>query len=400
MKKAKLVLLSALMLVYMATIAISPGEPIVQATMAIYPPTIAPGNDGYIQLIFKNIGTATATRIKITSVTTDAPIKYENWVAELGSLNPGDSSTTILKFSALEDASPGLYSITFTIDYCQDSICKTIYPTGIVNVQSPPTIEIASIKPKTLKLGEMTNMSFTILNRGNTITNAIFTWVSPDGALLPIGASNRVIIPSIKANSYYEVRSEVVVSSSIVPGIHPINMYIQYIDKSGINQTVTSVAGIEISGETDFDVILQEYTAGSATLAIINTGSTSAYSTVVRIPQQEYFRVVGTSSSVIGNLNAGDYTLVSFQIMPLRANVTQKLLVEISYTDLLGVRRNVQKEVLITPVNVTGVMMRRREITGIQPTLFSQSLTYIIIGIVGIACIIAVLKLRKIIKKK
>jgi hypothetical protein len=85
--------------------------------------------------------------------------------------------------------------------------------------------------------------------------------------------------------------------------------------------------------------------------------------------------------------------------MPLRANVTQKLLVEISYTDLLGVRRNVQKEVLITPINVTGMMMRRREITGIQPTLFSQSLTYIIIGIVGIACIIAVLKLRKIIKK-
>jgi hypothetical protein len=399
MKKVKLALLSALMLVYMATIAISPGEPIVQATIVVYPPVIAPGNDGYIQLIFKNMGTAIATRIKITSVTTDAPINYKGWVAELGSLNPGDSSTTILKFSVLEDASPGLYSITFTIDYCQDSICKTIYPTGIVNVQSLPAIEVTSVRPKTLKLGEMTNMSFTILNRGNTITNVVFTWVSPDGALLPIGASNRVIIPSIKANSYYEVRSEVVVSSSITPGIHPINMYIQYIDKSGVNQTVTSVAGIEISAETDFDIIFQDYTAGVLSLVVANIGSTPAYSTVVRIPQQNNFKVVGTSSTLIGNLNAGDYTQVSFNLIPSKTDVTNKLLVEISYTDILGSRRTIQKEILITPINTTGINIWKKEAVTTS-TIFTQSMMYIIVGVIGITGIIVGLKLTKVKKKK
>jgi hypothetical protein len=399
MKKVKLALLSALMLVYMATIAISPGEPIVQATIVVYPPVIAPGNDGYIQLIFKNMGTAIATRIKITSVTTDAPINYKGWVAELGSLNPGDSSTTILKFSVLEDAPPGLYSITFTIDYCQDSICKTIYPIGIVNIQSLPAIEVTSVRPKTLKLGEMTNMSFTILNRGNTITNVVFTWVSPDGALLPIGASNRVIIPSIKANSYYEVRSEVVVSSSITPGIHPINMHIQYIDKSGVNQTVTSVAGIEISAETDFDIIFQDYTAGVLSLVVANIGSTPAYSTVVRIPQQNNFKVVGTSSTLIGNLNVGDYTQVNFNLMPSKTDVTNKLLVEISYTDILGSRRTIQKEILITSINTTGINIWKKEAVTTS-TIFTQSMMYIIVGVIGITGIIVGLKLTKVKKKK
>jgi hypothetical protein len=371
------------------------GEPLIQATLAVYPTTIAPGNDGYIQITLRNSGTAAANRISISSITTDAPIKY-SWNTELGSLNAGDSTTAIFKFSVLENASPGLYSLTFTIDYCQDSICKTIYPTALINVQSPGALEITSVKPSSLKLGEKANMTFTILNRGSSITNVIFTWVSTDGALLPIGSTNRVVIPVINANSYYEVRSEVVVSPTAVPGIHPISISIQYLDKAGMNQTVTSVTGIEVSSETDFDVSLQDYSSGTATLAIANVGSTTAYSTVVRIPPQQAFRTIGASSSVLGNLNAGDYTLTSFQLVPTRPNATEKLLVEISYTDLLGVRRTIQKEVLFTAFNTTAPF--RRTIS--QPFLGSNSITYIVIGIVGIACILTIIKLGKRIRKR
>jgi len=397
MKKTILIaLLSILTLVCISQQAISAGEPLVQATLTVYPTTVAPGNDGYIQLTLKNSGTATANRISISSTTTDAPIKY-SWNAELGSLNAGDSTTAVFKFSVLENASPGLYSLTFAVDYCQDSICKTIYPTAIINVQSPAALEVTSVKPSSLRLGEKVNMTFTILNRGSDITNAIFTWVSTDGALLPIGSTNRVVIPAISANSYYEISSEVIASPTAVPGIHPISISVQYLDKSGINQTVTSVTGIEVSGETDFDVSLQDYTSGTATLAVTNIGSTTAYSTVVSIPVQQSFRTVGASSSVVGNLNAGDYTLTSFQLVPTRANATEKLTVEISYTDLLGVRRTVQKDVLFAAFNAT-VPFRTR--TTSQPLLGSSSITYIIIGVVGIVCILAIVKLSKRIKKK
>jgi hypothetical protein len=388
-------LLAALTFAIVIAPTISALEPVVQATVSVYPTQLQAGSDGYIQLTLRNTGTAAASRVKISSVTTDAPIRSENWATELGALNAGDSLTSVLKFTVLDNAYPGLYSILFAIDYCEDSSCKTIYPSAILNVQAPSALEVVSVQPSTLKLGEKVNISFTIANKGEQVKSAIFTWSSSNNIILPVGSSNRVVIPVISGNSVYRITSEVVVSPSATPGVYPVNIYIQYTDRSGLNQTVTSVTGIEISGETDFDVSMQEYTAGSLTLAVTNIGSTTAYSTVVRIPQQEDFRVTGSSSAVLGNLNAGDYTLTSFQIAPTRT-VGGKLIVEISYTDLMGVRRTVQKDVLVSAVNATE--WRARTIPGSRTT--SNSISYILIGAVGIVCILAIIKLRKRIKKK
>jgi hypothetical protein len=251
-------------------------------------------------------------------------------------------------------------------------------------------------------LGEKANITFTIANKGSSqINNVVFTWSSPSNAILPLGSDNRIVIPTINANSFYEIPVEVSVSPNAVPGLYSLSIFIQYQDKTGANQSVSSVAGIEIEGETDFDVSVQESTSTLTTLAIANIGTTTAYSTVVRIPQQESFRIIGTSSSVLGNLNAGDYTLVSFQILPTR-NFTQgtsrKLLVEISYTDAAGIRRIVEKNVEIGLFSNT-TFTRTRTTTQFQAPL-SNGLLYIIIGIAGIVCVILFLKARKWIKRK
>jgi hypothetical protein len=261
---------------------------------------------------------------------------------------------------------------------------------------------LISINPTSLKLGEKANITFTIANKGSSqINNVVFTWSSPNNAILPLGSDNRIIIPAINTNSFYEIPLEVSVSPNAVPGLYSLSISIQYQDKTGANQSISSVAGIEIGGETDFDVSVQESTSTLTTLAITNIGTTTAYSTVVRIPQQENFRVVGSSSSVLGNLNAGDYTLVSFQILPTR-NFTQgtgrKLLVEIYYTDAVGIRRVVEKDVEIGLLSNT-TFTRARTITQFQSPL-SNGLLYIIIGIVGILCVILFLKARKWIKRK
>jgi hypothetical protein len=154
---------------------------------------------------------------------------------------------------------------------------------------------------------------------------------------------------------------------------------------------------------TDFDVIVQDSTASSTTLAIANIGANTAYSVIVRIPEQDNFRVTGTSASIIGNLDAGDYTLVSFQITP--ASNEKNLTVEISYTDKVGIRRTVEREVMLDLSRATGTLG-----TGIE-TQYTQStqrgglsistgsgLTYIGVGIVGIVVIVVFLKFRK--KKK
>jgi hypothetical protein len=119
---------------------------------------------------------------------------------------------------------------------------------------------------------------------------------------------------------------------------------------------------------------------------VANTGNNPAYSVTVRIPEQDQFAVQGSTSSIVGNLDEGDYTIVSFQITSvgssfrepgaaedgqpfqlseeerqrLRAEFSQRnatqsrnLQVAIDYTDTTGVRRTVEKTVLIQSMNTS-----------------------------------------------
>ncbi|MEM5829719.1 MAG: hypothetical protein QW040_03255 [Candidatus Aenigmatarchaeota archaeon] len=370
-------------------------DPIIQATFSVYPLTIYPGSDGYIQMVLKNTGNAIATQVKISRVSSDAPIKISgDWISGLGGLGIGDTATLLFKFSVLNTASPGLYNVKFDIDYCQDSGCKTITPNAIINIQSPPNVQLVSISPSYLKPRERTNITFTIANKGNVpINNLIFSW-SASSYILPIGYDNRVIIPYLPPNSIHEIEREVAVSSSATPGVYPVTIIFQYTDKSGTNQTITSIAGIEITGETDFEVSVQEASSSSLTLTIANTGMNPAYSVLVRIPKQESLFVIGSSSNIIGNLNPGDYTFTTFQLISL-PNATDKrhLLIEIHYTDVLGLRRILEKEIntfeLRTFSNRTIPTISRSRT--MSSPLTSNSTFYIIIGVVGIILIIIVL---------
>jgi len=158
----------------------------------------------------------------------------------------------------------------------------------------------------------------------------------------------------------------------------------------------TQAFNVSVSNSrTDFDVVVQD----STTLAIANIGANTAQSVIVRIPEQQNFRVNGTSATIIGNLNAGDYTLVTFQLFQVRnSNVSSgenNLTVEISYTDTLGIRRTTQKNVSFgfstsELGNVTGRFARG----GQSQTIISNGLLYIIIGAVGIVVIVAIIKIK------
>lgn len=123
---------------------------------------------------------------------------------------------------------------------------------------------------------------------------------------------------------------------------------------------------------TDFEVVVQESTAEVVSLAIANTGKNPANSVTVKIPEQENFRTIGVSDSIVGNINSGDYTIVSFQIQqkalgtPQGKNVTEEerqeleeslaarkaagtnLEVQIDYTDIISERRTVIKNVSLS----------------------------------------------------
>jgi hypothetical protein len=405
MRKYIITISFVLFTLFMMNVAFA-AEPLIQATFSTNPIIASPGNDGYIQLTLKNSGTVSVSRITISSVSFDSNIiPSEDWVGDLSSLAAGDSTISLFKFKVAEKASSGLHTVTFHIDYGADYVSRTIDPNMIINVQSPSTLEFTSIDPASLKPGENRNVIFTITNKGDSsIPNVIFTWTSSGNVVLPLGSGNRVVIPSIGANSYYNLSVEVSVSPSATPGLYPLSTVIQFSDKSGTNQIINSTAGIEIGGETDFDVSLQESTAGTVSLSVANIGVNPATSVAISIPEQDRFSVTGATSVLLGDLNSGEYTMASFQLtsrnvtqnIPAMGNASQirnvtegnLLKVEISYTDTTGFRQTVQKQVSVTGslLSTSAGQVRTQTRNGLGIWL------YVIIGAVGIIAVVVYFK--------
>ena len=115
---------------------------------------------------------------------------------------------------------------------------------------------------------------------------------------------------------------------------------------SGLGSTWSvKMLDIQIANvQTSFDMVLQDSTTSEVSLAIANTGQNTANSMIVKIPEQKGFSITGTNGQMVGNLDAGDYTLATFEVVK-EGTVAKNLTVEIDYTDSIGVRRQVFENV-------------------------------------------------------
>ncbi len=98
--------------------------------------------------------------------------------------------------------------------------------------------------------------------------------------------------------------------------------------------------------KTDFQIISQEVSARKATFAITNIGQNQALAVTVSV-EDETGIVSGEKTTVIGNMDPGDFTAISVQLLPNKQAGRLKFMV--SYTDTAGIRNNVENNV---PVNI------------------------------------------------
>ena len=98
-----------------------------------------------------------------------------------------------------------------------------------------------------------------------------------------------------------------------------------------------------IEAHTDFEIVVQELGKEGTSIAIANIGKNPANSITIKIPKQEDIEVKGISSTIIGNLGAGDYTIATYNLKPLHSE--NNLNVEVHYTDSLGERHTIVKTV-------------------------------------------------------
>ncbi len=418
-----------------------------QVTFTTNPKIVTPGTNGYIQVNLRSTGVAT-NNIYITATSWDPTviIPQGNWDVDVGSLDGGESNSIIYEFKIPSTAAPGLYQVLFEI-----TGTGSIRQTAMIQVEDPTVLDIRSVNPTEISIGQATTILFNITNNGGvSLQNLLFIWEDPNSLILPVGSDNRITIPSIGAENYTEVPVSVIASSGISPGVYPLTILLQYYDQTGVSQTVNSTVGLQISGKTTFDIVVQTSTSSTTTFAIVNTGANTASSVVVSIPQQGSYSTSGTSSTSVGNLDAGDYTLTSFSLSSTLGNTTSNrtmqfpsfnrtgmnapppngnftsgrnmflnqsfvglgsnaLVVQIAYTDMFGIRQTIQKKVNLTSGSTSGFSSRltTQGTSGTFPSGFSSqsqssdlsnSLMYIVIGVIGIIVIVAVIQLGR--KKK
>lgn len=160
---------------------------------------------------------------------------------------------------------------------------------------------------------------------------------------------------------------------------------------------ITKRFNIEVEdSRTSFDAVIQEITDTEVSIAIANTGKHTANSVIVRIPEQIDFKATGTDGQMVGNLDSGDYTIVSFSAIKIPNKDSKSLLaLDIHYTDNIGERRIVELDLPLasgttntnstgfTPGTFTGRGTRLSQTTTDSSKIYTQWYFWIIIILVA-----------------
>jgi len=280
----------------------------------------------------------------------------------------------ILLSIGMVEAAP-LYSPDIQTIYTGESYLKTY----LVNQE-----------PYIAEPGSYVNLLFKIENFGTEdAKNVVFELFEDYPFSLDSGTENTQDVGTIlgvqKDDSAVFLKYKVRVDELALEGENEIRVRTTYGDGTNDNEFDITIS----DPKTDFEIISQD-SSSTTTFAIANIGEYDAYSVIVRIPEQDSFQISEASASIVGNLDAGDYTITSFNIQQ-KTKSEKNLDVEISYTDILGIRRIVEKQI---PLKISGYAtgMTRDQTSKTNGVEDFSSMTYIVVGIVGIVVIVTVIK--------
>ncbi len=244
----------------------------------------------------------------------------ENPIQEIGTIKPylDGSDMKIVKYRLRvdRDANEGQYGLEIW-EYEEGKRDKIrVEKTITIDVANKESAEIIYIDKVELVPGRQTNMKFTINNVGSApLRDLTFSWENEDDVILPVGSDNTKYIKYLDVSEKTELSYDVIADSNAVPGLYKLQLSLKYDDSTtGAEKEIATIAGVYVGGETDFDIAFSESSMGEYSFTIANIGSNPAYSVSVIVPEQKNWKVIGSNSAIIGNLNKGDYTVASFNL--------------------------------------------------------------------------------------
>ncbi len=334
---------------------------------------LLPGGEYYLILTIKNTGTQDINNLYITLEGVDSPIKMQGLEKPryVSTLRQSGQIQSVYSLSVPEDTPVGTYLARFKVTQLTAGNENMVYVyNAIIKVSGFSNLIISSVSPALYVPGQKTDLVFTLENKGNArLRNIKLTWNTPEDVLLPLQRDSQIAIPLLSPQKKVKISMPVIAKTNIAPDIYPITFTVSYY-LNGEEKTTKSVVGIIVGGTTDFGLSAQMTSPGSLAITVANIGINPADSVSVKI---------GHSETFVGNMDAGDYSIANIEIpevsgqnnspqqtsdnrfrMRNSSGVIQKfqahqglISVQISYTDTLGERHSVVKEVSVEHTSQT-----------------------------------------------
>jgi hypothetical protein len=382
------------------------------------PDTARPGEPVELTVSVQNIGSNNLKNIAV-SIEPKYPFSQVSGEALKKSISylnarQDNNDAAVLKFKLMTDANAaaGTYDIDITTAATDDgSSSNTITTTKTIQleVRGKEYAQIVTINKANIDIAKEEPLEFIITNTGSSpLKNMVFSWKDPKGVILPVYSDNTKYIKYLEPNQSVTVSYSVMADVNAVPGLYSLDVNLAFEDYQSKSQNIQTTAGLFVGGTTDFDVSFSESSQGDVSLSIANVGNNMAYAVKVSVPDQEGYRVSGSSSTIVGNLQKGDYTIASFNVTSAQAaggytgtardtantgdaagdNATSSsmnsnpLKVRIEYTDAKGERITVDKDVAVQTSASTG-FGGGRGARGNISSGFSSSLPYVAVIVIA-----------------
>ncbi len=301
-------------------------------------------NDVSVRLLPKDNASANAVTIldDVYSLGT-----IENW---------GDQRTAKFKIHINPDAAEGDYYFNVFIYYRGQQInsntpapmVTTELKDQILTIKGKPVVVLLNSTLGIIEPMSVNKETLKFKNTGTgTVQNAVAeidltgTGGSSKSSFSILGAGTKFSLGNLKAGDEAEITFELAVDITATPGVYNLPLKITGLD----NYSSDNFVGVVVAGTTNFEISYQE-TSGSFTLNVLNTGISSASAVTVSLPPQKNFSITGSTSTVLGTLNSGDYTSAIFQISKI-PGTGNNLEIEIQYTDTSGQRHTITKSLTV-----------------------------------------------------
>ncbi|MCZ7358119.1 MAG: hypothetical protein O8C66_09385 [Candidatus Methanoperedens sp.] len=315
---------------------------------------VFPGDTTYVYVPIQNMGFGTfmedvSARLEPKDNASANSVTILDDAYSLGTINNwGDQRTAKFRIHINPDATEGEYYFNVYITYkgqqmnsgTQQTPVTTKLEDQILTIKGKPLIVLLNSTLGTIAPMSINKETLQFKNTGTgTLQSAVagIDLTGTNSAFSILGAGTLFSLGNLKAGDEADITFDLAVDIAAHPGVYNLPITITGLN----NYSSDNFVGLVVAGTTNFEISYQE-TLGSFSLNVANVGISPASAVTVTLPRQKNFSSTGSSSSVLGNLNPGDYTSAIFQIAKI-PGAGNGLEVYIQYTDTSGQRQSITK---------------------------------------------------------